>query len=284
MRNRSATTRLVLLGTAGGPTPKRFRAAPASAVVVGKDVYIVDCGNGVARQMAMAGLSAASLRAVFITHHHSDHNADFGNLLLLAWAAGLTDGVEIIGPEPLKSMVKGFFEVQREDIAIRRADEGRPSLMPLVSEHEVSEAGIVYKDENLVVTAALVNHPPFRVALAYRFDSADRSIVFSGDTTRSPNLISLAKGADILVHEVIYHPAIDLLSSNGNAARLRQHLLNSHTNVAEVGYIAKEAGVGTLVLNHFVPADGEVNERVWLEEARRGFDGKVIAGQDLMVI
>ncbi|MCL4313898.1 MAG: MBL fold metallo-hydrolase [Actinobacteria bacterium] len=284
MRKQLATTRLVLLGTAGGPTPKRFRSAPASAIVIGEDVYIVDCGNGVARQMAIARLSAASLRAVFITHHHSDHNADFGNLLLLAWAAGLTDEVELIGPEPLGSMLKGFFEIQREDIAIRMADEGRPSLTELVSEHEVNEAGVVYKDENLVVTAALVNHPPFRTALAYRFDSADRSIVFSGDTTRSPNLISLAKGADILVHEVIYHPAIDALTSHSNAPRLRQHLLGSHTDVTEVGSIAKEAEVKTLVLNHFVPADGEVDERTWLEEARRGFDGKVIVGQDLMVI
>ena len=96
-------TRLILLGTGGGPRPKKDRSAPAQAIVVGDDVYIVDCGDGVARQMVQADLAFSRLRALFITHHHSDHNADFGNLLLLAWSS-LSGPVDLYGPPPLAKM------------------------------------------------------------------------------------------------------------------------------------------------------------------------------------
>ena len=113
-----AKTRQILLGTAGGPTPKKTRAAPSQAIVIDDRLYVVDCGNGVARQLVLAGLQLASIRHVFITHHHSDHSADYGTLLLLAWGDALRTRVDTWGPPPLVRMTSLFFEMSRPDLAI----------------------------------------------------------------------------------------------------------------------------------------------------------------------
>lgn len=277
-----SASRLVLLGTGGGPTPKVTRSAPAFAVAVDDATYIVDCGNGVARQMAKAALPFRSLRAVFITHHHSDHNADYGNLFLLLWAAGLKAPVDAYGPPPLSRMTEQFLDLNAYDIATRIADEGRPPLAPLIRAHDIASAGEVYCDERVRVSCALVEHPPVVPAFAFRFDLADRSIVFSGDTAPCDSLVELAQGADVLVHEVLYEPALDEICARlDNATRLRQHLLDSHTTADQVGVVAREAGVKCLVLSHFVPADSVADE-LWLEAAARNFDGRIVLGHDLM--
>jgi ribonuclease BN (tRNA processing enzyme) len=278
------TTKLVLLGTGGGPMPKVTRSAPANAVVVDGVTYIVDCGNGVARQMARARLPFRSLRAVFVTHHHSDHNADFGNLFQLLWAGGLDQPVDAYGPPPLRTMTGQFLALNAYDIATRIADEGRPPLAPLIRAHEIDAPGEVYRDERVRVTCALVRHPPVVPAFAFRFDTPDRSIVFSGDTAPCDSLVELARDADVLVHEVLHAPSLDAICGNlANATRLRQHLLDSHTTEEQVGIVAREAGVATLVLSHFVPADS-VAEETWREAAARQFGGKIVLGQDLMEI
>ena len=277
-------SRLILLGTGGGPTPKRNRSASAHAVIVGDACYVIDCGDGVARQLALAGVSFNTLRGVFITHHHSDHNADYGNLLLLGWAANLAQHVDSYGPPPLARMTRQFLELNAYDIATRTADEGRPPLEALVTAHEISTDGQVRRDETVTVTAALVEHPPVAPALAYRFDCPDRSIVFSGDTRPSSNLVRLARGADILVHEVMYLPALErLIASEPNASTLREHLLASHTTTEQVGRIATEAGVGTLVLSHFVPGgDARLTDEIWRDAVRPYFSGDIVVGRDLM--
>ncbi|GLQ92344.1 hydrolase [Dyella acidisoli] len=279
-------SRLILLGTAGGPTPKPARSAPASAIVVDGVIYVIDCGNGVARQMVKAGLDLGAIRNVFITHQHSDHNADYGNLLWLAWAAKLHTRVDTWGPPPLSEMTRLFLQMNDYDIRTRIADEGRPPLAPLIAPHEISQGGLVMQDERVKVTAALVQHPPVSPAFAYRFDCPDRSIVFSGDTRPSENLVKLARGADVLVHEVMYLPALDkLIASEPNAARLREHLLASHTTTEQVGRIATEAGVRTLVLNHFVPGgDPSLTDEVWHDAVAPHFKGRLIVGRDLMEI
>ena len=275
-------SRLVLLGTGGGPTPKATRSAPAFAVAVDGATYIVDCGNGVARQMAKAALPFRSLRAVFLTHHHSDHNADYGNLFLLLWAGGLNAPVDAFGPPPLRKMTEQYLALNAYDIATRIADEGRPPLAPLIRVRDITMAGEVYRDERVRVSCALVEHPPVVPAFAFRFDMADRSIVFSGDTAPCASLIELARGADVLVHEVMYEPALDAICARlDNATRLRQHLLDSHTTLDQVGAVAREAGVKCLVLSHFVPAEGIADE-IWREGAARGFDGEIVLGRDLM--
>jgi ribonuclease BN (tRNA processing enzyme) len=277
-------SRLILLGTAGGPTPKPNRAAPASAVVVGDAVYVIDCGNGVARQMVLAGLKLEAMRGVFVTHHHSDHNADYGNLLWLAWAAGLAHPVDTYGPPPLKRMTELFREMNAEDIAVREADEGRAPFAGVVRPHEITGAGPVMADANVKVTAAVVAHPMVKIALAYRFDCPDRSIVFSGDTTASDALVTLARGADVLVHEVMYLPALErLVAAEPNAATLRRHLLDSHSTGEQVGRAATAAGVKTLVLNHFVPGGlPTITDDAWRAAVSPWFKGEIVVGLDLM--
>ncbi len=278
--------RLILLGTAGGPTPKITRAAPAAVVLVNGAAHVVDCGNGVGRQLRTAGVALRDIRNIFITHHHSDHNADYGTLLLLAWASDVATPVDTWGPPPLGRITRLFLAMSETDIAVRMADEGRPPLAPLVRPHEVSKDGVVFRDRDLTVTCARVNHPLVKDAFAYRFDSSTRSIVFSGDTSPSSALVKLAKDADVLVHEVIYVPAIQkLIADYPNVAAVRRHLLDSHTPHDEVGRIAAEANVKTLVLSHFVPGESTaVPDEAWREGAMKHFKGNVVVGKDLMEI
>lgn len=282
----AAGTRLILLGTGGGPSPKPDRSAPAQAIVVGDAVYVVDCGDGVARQFVRAGLGFPQLAGVFLTHQHSDHNADFGNLFLLGWTSGLSKPVPAYGPPPLAAMTRHFLDMQAFDIRTRVADEGRPDLAPLIRPTELSTGGVVHRDAHVTVTAALNHHPPVTPSFAYRFDTADRSIVISGDTAVSDAVIALAKGADVLVHEALYVPGIDrIFGTDSNAQRLREHLIASHTSTEDVGRVAAAAGVKLLVLSHLVPgADPSITEAMWLEGVRRHYRGEVRLGRDLDVV
>lgn len=279
-----ARTRLILLGTGGGPRPRKASSAPAQVIIAGGAAYVVDCGDGVARQLAFANVPLPTLRHVFITHQHSDHNADYGNLLLLAWAAGLRSRVDTWGPPPLEKMTRLFLEMNAYDISTRIADEGRPPLAPLIHVHELTRPGHVMQDENVRVTAALVHHPPVVPAFGYRFDAADRSIVISGDTTPSEALIELARGADVLVHDAFYPQAIDrLVAGVPNASRLKESILSHHTSAEDAGRVAQAAGVGTLVLSHLVPAeDPTISDDMWTEAARRHFAGRIVVGKDLL--
>jgi len=271
-------SRLILLGTAGGPTPKKTRAAPAQIILVGDRGYVIDCGNGVARQMQLAGVFG-SLRHIFITHHHSDHNADLGNLLLLEWGTNLATPVDVWGPPPLTRMMNLFLEMNQVDLDVRVLDEGRPPLPPLIHTHELTREGIVMKDDRAIVTCAHVPHPLVAHAFAYRFDCADRSIVISGDTAPSDAIVTLAKGADVLVHEALYVPK----APGAPGSSLRKHIMDSHSPVDEVGSIAAAAGVKTLVLSHLVPGETDaVSDKQWLSAARAHFSGRIVVGHDLM--
>jgi ribonuclease BN (tRNA processing enzyme) len=255
-------------------------------IFVNDTAYVVDCGDGVARQLVLAGVPLPRLRHVFVTHHHSDHNADYGNLMLLAWTAGLRTRVDTWGPPPLEKMTKQFFEMNAYDIATRIADEGRVPLVPLVHVHELSQGGPVMQDENVKVTAALVHHPPVTPAFGYRFDAPGRSIVISGDTAPCDSLITLAQGADVLVHDALYVPGVDrLVAGVSNATSLKQSIMSHHTSAEDAGRVAQAAGVKTLVLSHLVPAeDPEVTDQMWIDAARTHFQGSIILGTDLLEI
>ena len=272
---------LVLLGTGGGPTPKALRAAPAMALMIGGQLHIIDAGNGVARQAALAGLPLKALSHVWITHLHNDHVADAFTLPWLAWSGALTTPVVVHGPRGMQQMARDWFRFARVDIETRIADEGRPDLRKMVSVAEV-QPGVLLAAGGLKVTAARVEHPPLVDSFAYRFDWAGKSVVWSGDTRPCQALIELARGADILVQEVMYLPAMErLIQSESNAPSLRAHLLASHTLVEQAGELAA-AGVKTLVLSHFVPGgDASVTDDIWQAAAAKAFAGKIIVGRDL---
>lgn len=281
-------THLILLGTGGGPAILKARAQPASALIVNGSVYIIDAGNGVAWQMAQAGISPRVLRAVFITHNHSDHVADYGALLLRAWQSGLKKSVETFGPPPLVTMTRRYMQYMDWDIQLRIKDENRPQFESLVHAHDVTTEGIIFQDENVRVTAVEVPHGAAKPAYAYRFDTADRSIVFSGDTSKSASLTKLAKNADVLVHEILNLDAVDAIvavADPGNAA-LKHHIVESHSPMEDVGAVAAEAHVKKLVLTHFVPTGAPSFDQpeIWIKGVRKTFNGEIVVGEDLMEI
>ncbi|MHC2332969.1 MBL fold metallo-hydrolase [Bradyrhizobium sp. USDA 4454] len=289
----SPRTKVVLLGTSGGPPLQVARAAPSNAIVAGGALYIVDCGNGVARQIVQAGLRLNSLKSIFITHHHSDHNLDYGNLFYFAWYLSLRNQVDSYGPPPLSEMTRKFFELNAFDIDIRIRDERKPDPRALLIPHEISSAGVVLQDSNVRVSCVLADHPPLPVALSYRFDTADRSVVFSGDTRKTDALIELAKGADVFVCEAQYLPGMRKVLDQAvqvgrfdkeTAADLFKSVSGNALTVEQAGEVAQAAGVKTLVLSHFVPGNGAVPDQVFVEEARKAFSGEIIAGRDLLEI
>src|SRR5579884_280150 len=243
-------TKVVLLGTKGGPRVNKGRANP------------------------------------------SDHMLEVGPLIYNAWAGGLTEPIEVRGPPPIGKIVTNFLESVGYDIDIRMEDEGRPDLRKFVRVHEFEApplgagAATAFERDGLRVSAVRVRHPPITHAYAYRFDAPDRSIVLSGDTTYSPELVALAKGADVLVHEAMHLAGLDrLLSRNPNAPTLRKHLVESHTTTEQLGHVAAEAGVKTLVLSHLVPGDDpSITAAMWTEDVRKNFSGEIVIGRDLMTI
>jgi ribonuclease BN (tRNA processing enzyme) len=272
-------SRLVLLGTKGGPTPGRFRAPASSLLVVEGEPFVIDAPDGVAGRLVQAGVPLARLRNVFITHNHSDHNAGLGALLVLAWGSGLQTPVDIYGPAPLERLVAAHLAANQYDIQVRMEEEGRPPLVPLIHAHEVT-AGPVMATDKVRIRCARADH--YHVTdYAYRFDTPDRSIVFSGDTRPSDALIELARGADILVHEAMLESALRDLN-DGNAPTLMDHLLRSHTTTEELGRVAQAAGVRTLVLTHLVPAGPNLTDAMWIEGVRRHYRGRIIVGRDMM--
>jgi ribonuclease BN (tRNA processing enzyme) len=281
-----ARTRLILLGTGGGPRPRKANSASAQVIVRNDRAYVIDCGNGVARQLVFADIPLTSLRHIFLTHNHSDHIADYGNLIWLAWTAGLRTRVDTWGPPPLARTTDLFLQMNAEDIALRTSDEGRVPLAPLIRPHEIRDAGVITRDEEITVRAAKVIHPPLPLAFAYRFDAPDRSVVISGDTAKSDQLAKLAEGADVLVHSAFYAPAIErLIARVPNAATLRRSIMNGQTSAEDAGRVAQAAGVRTLVLSHLIPADDpDVTDEMWIDAARPHFKGRIVVGKDLLEV
>ena len=280
------TSRLILLGTNGGPRVTATRANAANVVVVNNQTYVIDCGYGVTRQLMAAGIPLQQIRTIFITHHHSDHVLELGPLLHNLWVCSLSEPIDVWGPPGLEQIIDSFFQSMRYDIDFRVESERRIDLRRLVRVNEFAASGVIFETDGLKVSAAKVNHPPLTHAYAYRFDAHDRSIVLSGDTAPCPEIVALAAGADVLLHEVLHLDGIDrLIVRVPNAPRLREALLAMHTPTQAVGKVAAEAGVKTLVLNHFVPSDdSSITEEMWRTDARRDFSGHLIIGRDLQII
>ena len=313
----SATDRLVLLGTAGGPLPSPLRSGIAQAVVAGGRVYLIDCGSGVTRQLRRARL-LKDLHAVFLTHLHSDHDCDYFNVFLLGWpilqwnppvhiygpgpAGSLPDAADADGhpvavvspqnPTPgLADLTRLQVEAHAYDINIRMRDSGRRDLTELMAPHEIAlrqpadNGGVIQvaEDDRVRVTAVLVDHGPIFPSFAFRFDTDSGSIVLSGDTGPCQRLVALARGADILVHEVFddSDPQQTDDDEGWEAQQRQRHMTTAHTPLSRVGAIAADAGVRRLVLTHFITGDDALPDDHWVAGARSTFDGEVIAGHDL---
>src|SRR5262249_54252918 len=226
----------------------------------------------------------------FITHHHADHNIEYGPLLIVGWIHGMRADVRAFGPPPLKQMTEDLMRAYRATIVFWAEDFHMTPLVA-VSVQELTVPGPVTQDDNVKVSAVVVEHPPVKPAFAYRFDFKDRSIAFSGDTAASDAVATVAKGADVLVHEVMYVPAVEKYSkeqiAKGRPVKYEPymaHMKADHTPVEEVGRIAHDAGVKTLVLSHLVPAIDGISDNTWRAGAAKYFKGEIVVGKDLMVL
>ena len=283
-------TKLVLLGTAAGPVPGRTRKMTSHVMLSNGAAYVLDCGLGVTDRFANTGIPFSALKSIFITHHHADHNIEYGPLLIVGWIQGMHLDVRAFGPPPLKQMTEDFMRAYKTTVDFW-AEDLKMKPLTAVATHEVAAAGAVMQDDNVKVTAAIVQHPPVTPALAYRFDFKDRSIAFSGDTAPSEAVARLAKGADVLVHETMYVPALEKYIreqiAKGRPVKFEPfmaHMHADHTPVEDVGRIAQEAGVKTLVLSHLTPAIDSISDDTWRAPAARFFKGEIIVAKDLMVV
>jgi ribonuclease Z len=271
----AAETRVVLLGT-GTPNADPQRSGPAVAIVVNQIPYIVDSGPGVVRRMAAAKLDLTKARVVFITHLHSDHTLGLPDLMLSPWVLDRTEPLQIYGPKGIEPMTKHILEAYREDIDIR-LHGGEPSNKTgyKAQAHTIRE-GVAYKDENVKVTAFRVPHGTWPQAYGYRFDTPDRSIVISGDTTASNAVVENCRGCDVLIHEVI--------STAGLAKRTpewQRYHSAYHTPAKDLGELAIKAHPGLLILYHQLFSG--VSEDDLLAEVRAVYKGRVVSGRDLDV-
>lgn len=275
-------TRIVFLGTKGGPRIDNGLSNPANLVMVNDTPFVIDCGMGVSRQPVSAGVPLSSMKYIFISHHHSDHNLEYGNLVYNAWATGLSTPVHSFGPKGIEAMTRTYWELNKFDVETRIADEGRPDPRPLLIAKDITDDGVVLQTPDVKVTAFRTPHPPIVDNFAYKFETPDGIIVFSSDTAYNPKLAEFANGADVLVHEALYVPWVDrLVARTKNGATLKKHLLESHTSAEDVGRVADAANVKVLVMSHLVPGDLDVTDEDWSSEARKNFKGRIIVARDL---
>jgi ribonuclease BN (tRNA processing enzyme) len=283
-------TKLVLLGTGAGPVPGRTRKMTSHVMLSNGSAYVLDCGLGVTDRFANTGIPFGALKSIFITHHHADHNIEYGPLLIVGWIQGLRLDVRTFGPPPLKQMTDDFMRAYKATVDFW-AEDFKMKPLASINVQEVSAAGQVMEDDNVKVSAIPVDHPPVKPALGYRFDFKDRSIAFSGDTTPLDAVANMAKGADVLVHEAMYVPAVEKYIREQIAAgrpvtvdAYMAHMKADHSPVEDVGRIAAEAGVETLVLSHLTPAIDSITDDAWRARAAKYFKGEIIVGKDLMVV
>lgn len=286
----------VLLGTSGGPIPAPGRAMAANSVLVDDAAYLVDCGGGASRQIVAAGIRYGAIRALFITHLHGDHVMDYVATLLggkpFAPGQGFERVVEVRGPPGTERLHAGVLEAFSYvlDVQYGQSRLG-PDIRDLVRVRDIhvpdpdGRAFEMYVDEHVRVSATVVDHPPVSPSLALRFDTSCGSVVFSGDTAPSENLVRLAQGADLLVHEAMNsHAMLD----GGVPERFVRMLRRMHTDVTEVGKVAAAAAVGRLALTHLIPTDAasasfpDAGDLAWIDPIRVDFAGPVTIGCDLM--
>jgi ribonuclease BN (tRNA processing enzyme) len=312
------TTELILLGTAGAPLPVAGRGGISSALIIDRRIFVIDCGRGSPSAFANAGLDFSCLEAVFLSHFHVDHVGDLAGMLLYPWGVRAGDDgplapIRVYGPPRLDTLPAGDATFHRETtihpelpapgttdlvgsilaghayhLNVMPLDTRMPDAGALVrafdiqapawTEDHIQVPVVVFDDGVVRVTAIAVMHGRAVPALAYRFDTADGSVAFSGDTATSDDVIALAQGADILVHQVA---DLGYLERHGFTGAGLERMAALHTDVTEVGAVAERAHVGELILTHYLPAEPDaISAAEWARRAGQGFSGTTTAGHD----
>ena len=283
-------TQVVMLGT-GNPPADPDRSGPATAVVVNGTPYLVDFGAGVVRRAKSAvvdrgitALDPVNLRVAFVTHLHSDHTVGYPDLILTPWVLGRRVPLEVYGPAGIKAMTDHLLEAYSADFETRTKDRGLYTVGAFPEGHQVNahevRAGAVYKDANVTVTAFRTKHT--MESYGYRFDTADRSIVISGDTNPAQATIDACNGCDVLIHEVL---TLEWLAKRKD---FQAYAAQFHTTTAQLTELAAKARPRLLILYHaslsLRPAvDAERSTPAALLGEMSGYPGRVVVARDLDV-
>ena len=292
-------TRLITLGTAGGPLPRKDRAQSSSLLVINGTLYLIDAGDGVTRRIVQAGYDFRQVGKIFITHLHSDHTAGLATLLVSTWEFQRPDPVDIYGGG-VERLVKGAIDYLTANAEIQWVSGKKRPMADAFRGHDVVP-GVVFQDANVKVTAVENTHfnfpegsPPYGKyrSYSYRFDTPERAIVFTGDTGPSEKLTELARDADVLVTEGgSALDVIETLKRNGvwqaktpeEQAGFIQHMKEEHLTPEDIGKMAANARVKTVVLTHLaatVLPDDDYQRNV--DEVKKHFTGQVLVAKDLM--
>jgi ribonuclease BN (tRNA processing enzyme) len=270
-------------------------------------VDLVDCASGAVRSLVAAGLRYGQVATVYLTHLHDDHTADLPAFISLQWTGSRTEPTDVYGPVGTRAMVDAALAFAGANTEIRVTDEGRqvrPEM--LFHGHDLSATDApaqAFKDDRLSVRSVENTHFPDRSkarmqyrSIGYRFETADRSIVITGDTSYSKNLVALAKGADLfvceMIDETIYKNTVaraEAAARAGNPNNIFRHVADTHSTPEQVGRMATEAGVKTVVLTHLLPGSNraqvaEFPDTAYIDAVHRYFSGEVIVGRDQMVL
>jgi ribonuclease Z len=291
---------LALCGT-GSPFPDPTRAGPCSAIIAGDRLFIVDAGEGSARNLGYMGLPAASIEAIFLTHFHSDHLDGLGPILLQRWGMGtFQTPTPVYGPTGVEEVVDGFRAAYVLDFGYRVAHH-TPKIMPpggsggkgvafALKPRGNDDQIVVLDDKGLRITAFRVDHAPVDPAVGYRFDYKGRSVVITGDTTKTPSVQRFSQGVDLLVHEALQPKLVKVLEDefeqrhSTRTAQIMRDILNYHTTPEEAAAQAQAAGAQELVLNHIVPPlPLRYAYPAFVGDAAKYFDRTITVGEDGML-
>jgi ribonuclease Z len=281
---------------AAGPFPNRDRRAGCAFVVAGRSLYVVDAGSGAAGNLGVMGLGVGNIRSIFLTHFHSDHIDGLGELMMNRWVqSNSTEPVPVYGPVGVESIVDGLRQTYALDATYRTAHHGEAIAPPSGAGGEaraydlgtdLKASKIVLEEDGLKVTAFKVDHSPISPAIGYKFEYGGRSVVISGDTVASDSVLDQARGADVLVHEVLQTKIIKRFEAGAKErglsgiAKIMHDIPDYHTTPEEAAALASEAGVKYLLFYHVVPPLPKFFDKALLGDARDHFDGPIKVGQD----
>jgi len=274
----SQIIKVTLLGT-GCPAPVMNRFGPSIMVEAGDRKFIFDAGRGVIQRLAQIKVQYKEIQGVFLTHLHSDHVVGLPDLWLTGWLNGRRDRpLQVWGPKGTKKMMSNLREAFEEDIKFRLYEDRASPDGVAIETKDIAE-GVVYEESGIKVTAFEVDHGPTKPAFGYRIDYRGRSVVLSGDTRYSENLIKYAKGADLLIHEVV---SLKSLKERERGEEWEKMIISHHTTPEQAGEIFSKVKPRLAIYSHIVLPSAI--EQDIIPPTRKIYSGLVELGEDLMVI